>query len=50
MGKYQKNQPSIEVLESIGETTSDDDLTNSNLNLDNYLCMKYAPITLVDVE
>lgn len=34
----------------IGETTSDDDLSSSNLNLDNYLSMKYAPITSVDVE
>jgi len=34
----------------IGETTSDDDLSSSILNLDNYLSMKYAPITSVDVE
>ncbi|XP_016655804.1 uncharacterized protein LOC107882241 isoform X1 [Acyrthosiphon pisum] len=34
----------------IGETTTDDDLSSSNLNLDNYLSMKYAPITSVDVE
>ncbi|KAL4120582.1 hypothetical protein QTP88_013250 [Uroleucon formosanum] len=34
----------------IGETTNDDDLSSSILNLDNYLCMKYAPITSVDVE
>ncbi|XP_025407362.1 uncharacterized protein LOC112681313, partial [Sipha flava] len=34
----------------IGETTNDDDLSSSNLNLDNYLSMKYAPITSVDVE
>jgi len=45
MGKYKKiNQ----VL--IGETTNDGDLSSSNLNLDNYLSMKYAPITSVDVE
>jgi len=31
------------------ETTSDGDLT-SHLNLDNYLCMKYSPVTSVDVE
>ncbi|KAF0711082.1 Dimer Tnp hAT domain-containing protein [Aphis craccivora] len=31
----------------IGETTDDDDLSSSNLNLDS---MKYAPITSVDVE
>ena len=34
----------------IEETTRDDDLTSSHLNLGNYLCMKYTPITLVDVE
>ncbi|KAE9538874.1 hypothetical protein AGLY_005456 [Aphis glycines] len=34
----------------IGETTSDDDLSSSNFNLDNYLSMKYAPITSVNVE
>ncbi|KAF0767657.1 Dimer Tnp hAT domain-containing protein [Aphis craccivora] len=34
----------------IGETTSDDDLSSNNLNLDNYVSMKYAPITSVDVE
>ncbi|XP_029343180.1 uncharacterized protein LOC115033737 [Acyrthosiphon pisum] len=34
----------------IGETTIDEDLSSSNLNLDNYLCTKYALITSVDVE
>ncbi|KAL4126569.1 hypothetical protein QTP88_010789 [Uroleucon formosanum] len=34
----------------IGETTSNDDLSSSILNLDNYLSMKYAPITSVDIE
>lgn len=33
-----------------GETTNDDDLNKSNISLDNYLCLKYAPITSVDVE
>lgn len=40
--KYQKNQPSI--------NTNNNKLINSNLNLDNYLFIKYAPITSVDVE
>jgi len=33
-----------------GETTSDDDLISSYLNLDNYLYLKYTRITSVDVE
>lgn len=33
----------------IGETTSDKGLINRIINLDNYLYMKYAPITSMDV-
>jgi hypothetical protein len=45
-----KEWENIEKLNQvlIGETTIDNNLTSSIHNLDNYLCMKYAPITSVD--
>lgn len=33
----------------IGKTINHDNFKNSNFNLDNCLCMKYAPITSIDI-